>query len=89
MNLLDQKVWGDFKVEFKSQQASFYFWLNVSAILYNSDLRRISEQQALESGEPISDPIHFEEFIEIDESEISADENCMYRLLMPESHNDA
>ena len=33
---LEQKVWGDFKVQFKINDKSlFYMWLNVSAILYN------------------------------------------------------
>ena len=45
LQIEDQQVWGDFKVQFKSPQADFYFWLNVSAILYNEDLRAVSNQQ--------------------------------------------
>lgn len=57
LHRLEQKVWGDFKIQFKSDQASFYFWLNVSAILYNEELRNVTESQGLHN-----DPIHFTEF---------------------------
>ena len=81
LHRLDQKVWGDFKVQFKSHQASFYFWLNVSAILYNSELKQISKNENFE------DPIHFEEFEEIEEAEIRTGnlKNYLYSLL-PESN---
>ena len=45
LHRLEQKVWGDFKVQFKSDSASFYFWLNVSAILYNEELRKVTERE--------------------------------------------
>ena len=40
LHRIDQKVFGDFKVEFGSSSAKFYFWLNVSAILYNKELKK-------------------------------------------------
>lgn len=57
-------------------------WLNVSAILYNNELRKITEREGLLEGQ---DPIHFNEFEEIEESDIrSANRNNMYSLLLPE-----
>ena len=76
MHRLDQKVWGDFKVQFKSPQTAFYFWLNVSAILYNGELRNISQI----TGESI----HFDEFEEILESDFGRNKPNMYSLLLPE-----
>ena len=80
LHRLEQKVWGDFKVQFKSDQASFYFWLNVSAILYNEELRQATENSGLD------DPIHFDEFQEIEETDFRSDKLNMYNLLLPESH---
>ena len=59
LHYLDQRVWGDFKVDFKSKDCNFYFWLNVSAILYNNDLRKITEREGITEPER---SIHFEEF---------------------------
>ena len=75
---VDQKVWGDFKVQFKSSHASFYFWLNVSAILYNSELRKISKS--------INKDIHFEEFVEIDDSDNRDQKNKWLNLLIPQGN---
>lgn len=80
LHRLDQKVWGDFKVQFKSDQASFYFWLNVSAILYNEELRKITEREGLQH-----DPIHFNEFQEIEETDFRSDKLNMLKLLLPDS----
>ena len=74
------KVSGDFKVQFKSDQASFYFWLNVSAILYNEELRKVTEREGLEH-----DPIHFNEFQEIEETDFRSEKLNMHSLLLPES----
>ena len=81
LHVLEQKVWGDFKVQFKSPQAEFYFWLNVSAILYNNELRQITESQGLHD-----DPIHFDEFEEIEETEFRLNKINMLSLLLPSSH---
>ena len=80
LHRLEQKVWGDFKVQFKSDQASFYFWLNVSAILYNEELRKVTEREQC-----WDDPIHFEEFQEIEEADLRSNKNGYYSLLMPDS----
>ena len=82
MHPLEQKVWGDFKVQFKSPQAGFYFWLNVSAILYNNELKNASENLGSEH-----DPIYFNEFEEIEETELSSDKNNMLSLLLPNEEN--
>ena len=80
LHRLEQKVWGDFKVQFKCAETSFYFWLNVSAILYNEELRKVTEREGLQN-----DPIHFEEFQEIEETDFRSDKlNCL-SLLLPES----
>ena len=81
LHRLEQKVWGDFKVQFKSDQASFYFWLNVSAILYNEELKKVTESQMLQN-----EPIHFDEFEEIEETDFRSDKLNMYSLLLPDSH---
>ena len=78
---LEQKVWGDFKVQFKSAQAEFYFWLNVSAILYNNELRIITEKQGLHN-----DPIHFNEFEEFEETDFRSNKTNMLSLLLPDAH---
>lgn len=73
-------MWGDFKVQFKSDSASFYFWLNVSAILYNEELRKVTERE-----ECWNDPIHFDEFQEIEEANLRPSDNQFLSLLVPES----
>ena len=67
-------------MQFKSNEASFYFWLNVSAILYNEELRKVTEREGLEH-----DPIHFEEFQEIEETNFRSDKLNMLSLLLPDS----
>jgi len=52
-------------------------WLNVSAILYNSELSKITESQNL-----MEDPIHFEEFQEIEETDFRSNKMYMYGLLL-------
>lgn len=59
LHSLHQKVWGDFKIDFKSNAASFYLWLNVSAILFNNELRKITEREKITD---LKKCIHFEEF---------------------------
>ena len=50
----------------------------MQAILYNNELRKITEQKGLQD-----DPIHFNEFQEIEETE-KLDINS---LLLPDSHS--
>lgn len=76
---IEQKVWGDFKIQFKSPACVFYFWLNVSAILYNSELAKITESQGLHD-----DPIHFKEFKEIEDTGQKPLE-----MLLPKKHVNA
>ena len=71
LHYLDQRVWGDFKVDFKSKDCNFYFWLNVSAILYNNDLRKITEREGITEPER---SIHFEEFQELEETDFSTNQ---------------
>ena len=78
LHRLEQKIWGDFKVQFKSRECSFYFWLNVSAILYNNELRKITEIYGYNDK-----PIHFNEFEEIEET----DKLDIKNLLLPENHS--
>jgi len=72
-------VRGDFKVWFKLKDISFYFWLNVSAILYNNDLKKISEKHPGEHKVPI----HFEEFVEIEDSDSRVQKGDWNSLLLP------
>ena len=48
LHALDKRVYGDFqfKCEFNTgikTQCKFYFWLNVSALLYNEDLKKVTQ----------------------------------------------
>jgi len=48
LHVLDKRVYGDFqfKCEFNTgikTQCKFYFWLNVSALLYNEEVKRVTE----------------------------------------------
>lgn len=72
-------MWGDFKVKFKLKDISFYFWLNVSAILYNSDLRKISEKYPGDREVPI----HFEEFVEVEDSDSRVRKGEWSSLILP------
>lgn len=62
---LKQRVWGDFRIKIEGK-ASFYFWLNVSAIIHNSQIKQISLQRQKEN--PGLPPLHFDSFQEFDES---------------------
>ena len=47
LQALDKRVYGDFqfKCEFNTgikTQCKFYFWLNVSALLYNEEVKRVT-----------------------------------------------
>jgi hypothetical protein len=41
---LKQRVWGDFKIKIEGK-ASFYFWLNVSAIINNHKLKLLTQER--------------------------------------------
>lgn len=55
MDLLDQVVVSDFRIQFKSSQCSFYMWLNVSAIIWNEKLKRITIAK-----NRLDDPLEFD-----------------------------
>lgn len=74
----DQRVYGDFKVTFKSKECQFYFWLNASAILYNSKLKDLSEELNREV------PIHFEEITEIEETQQIKEDKDKIDLVYPD-----
>lgn len=50
----------DFRIKFKSNHASFYMWLNVSAILWNEKLKKISIEKNRQD-----DPFEFSNIEEI------------------------
>ena len=63
---------------FQSSQAKFYFWLNVSAILYNKELKKRDDKS---QGTQIS----FDEFQELDENDLREMKiTNMNDLLLPE-----
>jgi len=74
----DQRVYGDFKVTFKSKDCQFYFWLNASAILYNNKLKELSQELNREV------PIHFEEMTEIEETQQIKEDKDKIDLVYPE-----
>ena len=76
---LEQRVYGDFKVTFKHKNISFYFWLNVSAILYNTKLRELTELNGKEE-----DPIHFPEFREFEETQQMKEDKHKIKLVYPD-----
>ena len=80
---LEQRVYGDFKVTFKHKNISFYFWLNVSAILYNTKLRELTELNGKED-----DPIHFPEFQEFEETQQMKEDKHKIKLVYPDEQAD-
>lgn len=56
---LKQRVWGDFRIKIEGK-ASFYFWLNVSAIINNQRLKAISEER--QKVNPNLPDLHFSGF---------------------------
>ena len=56
---LKQRVWGDFRIKIEGK-ASFYFWLNVSAIINNQRLKAISEER--QRLNPALPDLHFSGF---------------------------
>lgn len=75
---LDQRVYGDFRVTFKSKLCSFYFWLNVSAIRYNKQLEELTQTLGRTT------PIHFEEIEEIEETQALKEDRDKIDLVYPE-----
>ena len=76
---LEQRVYGDFKVNFKHKTTSFYLWLNVSAILYNTKLEELTELNGKEN-----DPIHFTEFQEFEETQQMKEDKHKIKLVYPD-----
>lgn len=65
-------------MKFIGSQANFYFWLNVSAILYNNELKKRDDKS---QGSQIS----FDEFQELDENDLREMKiTNMNDLLLPE-----
>jgi hypothetical protein len=62
---LKQRVWGDFRVKIEGK-VSFYFWLNVSAIINNNKLKLLSDER--QRDKPHLPNLHFEQFTEYDEN---------------------
>jgi len=67
---LKQRVWGDFRFKIEGR-VSFYFWLNVSAILCNEKLKKLSEERRKVNEN--ADDLHFENFQEFDDSVLEND----------------
>lgn len=90
---LEKRVFGDFKINFEASTGmqttvKFYLWLNVSSILYNEELRKITGKRRVKRLENIdagiprpeftkpweeedyNEPVHFEEFEEVDEEKL-------------------
>ena len=70
LHALDKRVYGDFqfKCEFNygvRVQCKFYFWLNVSALLYNEELRKVTATR----------DAHRQKLIEEDPDELKEYEN--------------
>lgn len=64
---------------FKSKICSFYFWLNVSAILYNTKLEELTKLHNKED-----DPIHFTDFKEFEETQQMKEDKHKIKLVYPE-----